>query len=94
MSDKHAKSLLIQHHKDSNDRNGNHRRVYVIYSMDTGRVVAAFEEGYSGIGAVPMDIRHKAIDLGSVEITPREYRRLRKLSDHYLHYYTEPNPAP
>ena len=58
-----------------NDRNGNPRRVYVGL-RDNGDIMGAWDESYSGSGAVPKRYRHKASLAPEFETTPSEYRHL------------------
>ena len=61
----------------TNDINGNPRRLYV--RMDKGGCfIAAWDEGYRGSGAVPEAYRDEAHKAPYIEITPREYRRIKK----------------
>jgi len=43
--------VLIQHLRATNDTNGNPRRVFAVYDMNTGDIIEVIEEGYQGSGA-------------------------------------------
>lgn len=70
------------------DVNGNPRRVWIIMDSDTCRVIAAVPEGYEGrvsvvarlvqLGAGQSAADSCAFNAPQFEITPREYRRVRK----------------
>ena len=59
-----------------NDRNGNPRRVFVVFNK-LGEIYGTVDEGYSGLHAVTE--KFPGVGFGAVaefEITPREYRTL------------------
>ncbi len=61
-----------------NDRNGNPRRVYVVFGS-SGDVLSAIDEGYLGSEAVTIlypDLKGKPIP--EFQTTPEEYRLLLK----------------
>ena len=69
--------MIILHLTATNDKNGNPRRLWA--RMDAGgRIITVWPEGYSGENAIPKG--HRDIDrMGcTIEITPKEYRRLLK----------------
>lgn len=60
-----------QHLRTTNDRNGNPRRVFCVYSED-GRLLDAIDEGYAGR---PQWLRG-LVEIPSFDILPSEYQRL------------------
>ena len=70
--------LLMQRLIAPNDRNGNPRRLFVIYDADYGEIQAVFDEGYQGLGAVPQDIRSVSVELPSIPVSVSTYREFRK----------------
>lgn len=91
MSKFQATNCTVLHLCCTNDTNGNPRRPYAVYSL--GETLAILEEGYLGAGALDEPwgrlvgdiLRHRvAMD---VNITPKEYRRLR------THRFTKPGVA-
>ena len=68
----------IIHYKANNDRNGNPRRVYVLFD-DQNEALAAWDEGYSGYDAVPGDFRKKARNAETRDCSVKEYKDWLKL---------------
>ena len=70
------KIRVYQHQRHTNDTNGNPRRLWVVFELDTrkpggtGLLVAVYNEGYRDR---PQAL-HDLAELPSVSITPREYR--------------------
>jgi hypothetical protein len=60
------KGYIFQHLRAPNDRNGNPRRLWVLYDKNTGGVIQVIEEGYGGR---PKDCDARHID-GAVEVSP------------------------
>ena len=70
-------SKCLLHLNAGNDRNGNPRRLYVV--MENGRIVAVFNEGYEGHGAIPAAYKRLYAHVGErIDITPAQYRELKK----------------
>lgn len=65
---------ILIHMCAQNDKNGNPRRCYVIYNAHNGTIFDVYDEGYSGIGAVPDEIRARALRLQPVQVTTAQYR--------------------
>ena len=63
----------IIHYKAENDRNGNPRRVYVLFD-DQDAAVAAWDERYSGCDAVPGDFRNKARNAETRNCSVMDYK--------------------
>lgn len=62
---------VFQHVKAPNDTNGNPRRCFVIYDLDSGRgITEVIDEGYSGR---PIRLRDM-YELANVNVSAREYR--------------------
>lgn len=68
--------MIALHLAAPNDRNGNPRRLFAVLD-DQGRWYDMIEEGYEGEAALYR--RHQKF-LARVEISPSEYKRLRKIS--------------
>lgn len=66
--------LLIQRLIAPNDRNGNPRRLFVIYAADTGEIQDVFDEGYQGLGVVPQKIRSLSVELPSIPVSASVYK--------------------
>ena len=70
------KIRVYQHQRHTNDTNGNPRRLWAVFELDTrkpggtGCLVAVYNSGYSDR---PQAL-HALAELPSVSITPREYR--------------------
>ena len=64
---------FYQHLKALNDINGNPQRLYVVYD-DTGNVVSAHDEGYSGL---PKECKNLT-ELPDIDISQKTYRQWRK----------------
>jgi hypothetical protein len=62
---------VYQRWNAGHDRNGNPRRVYVVWDAD-GRFFDAIDEGYAGRPEPLRDL----LDLGTVPTTVNEYRRM------------------
>jgi len=60
----------------TNTRNGNPRRLWVL--LEKGIITKAWDEGYSGIGAVPENLRHLYKGT-SFEVTIKEYNTTKKI---------------
>jgi len=58
----------MQHLCATNDRNGNPRRLWAVYTND-GHVIEVIDEGYAGRPQVGADV----VELPMVHITPAEY---------------------
>ena len=68
----------ILHLTTKNDTNGNPRRLYA--HIVGPSIVRVYDEQYKGARTVPEgELREMAVHAHRVEITPGEYRRLRKL---------------
>lgn len=66
---------FVLRHKAPNDRNGNARRVYVLYSFGA-RIMGVWDEGSLGSSALPFDYRlYPCVD---VPCSATEYRTLLK----------------
>jgi hypothetical protein len=61
-----------------NDRDGNPRRIYA--ELAAGQVSRAWDEGYDGPHAVPVELRHAAANCATLSITVAQYRALLKLA--------------
>jgi hypothetical protein len=70
------KDKIALHFNAGNNTNGNPRRVFVVVNTG-GAVVGAYDEGYSGEGAVTKHFPGIAI-VGRFNITPAQYRELLK----------------
>ena len=57
----------------TNDKNGNPRRVFVLFS-EGGEILGAWDESYAGNRAVPADLYDKARQAPSFTTTPKGYR--------------------
>lgn len=69
---------LVQHLCTTNDGNGNPRRLWATYTA-SGHTISIVDEGY---GNRPEILRNgTAVELASITITPKEYRRLRKYGE-------------
>ena len=71
-------SKCLVHLNALNDRNGNPRRLFVVY--DRGIMTHVYVEGYNGTGVLPPALR-KLVPAGYIMITPKEYRTLKKRAD-------------
>ena len=60
-----------------NDTNGNPRRVFV--EIASGQPMRAWDEGYEGYHAVPVELRHAAKYCATLPTTAKGYRDLLKL---------------
>ena len=60
-------SFSVLHFTAPNDRNGNPRRLWAVFTP-AGQLVAAYDEGYEGSQAVPVAIRHKAATCYAVPV--------------------------
>jgi len=69
--------MMIVKVNAGNDRNGNPRRGWLVFSPQRG-ASTFFDEGYLGIHAVPIELRAAARITPELEITPRQYRALLK----------------
>lgn len=67
------------HLTTNNDTNGNPRRVYVAIGPH-GALEGAWDEGYSGREAVPASYRSHVHEAVSIEITPAEYRKWKRIA--------------
>jgi hypothetical protein len=56
-----------------NDRNGNPRRVFVVFH--NGDVVAAYDEGYAGTGAITALDHRRAYQGIDIDVPVYEYER-------------------
>ena len=73
--------MLIQNLRTDNDRNGNPRRLWLVYSVDeethTAQTAALVDEGYQGrrslIGVLSPAEYDAAVELPAADITPKEY---------------------
>ncbi len=72
---------MFQHLKTTNDRNGNPRRLYVVYS-DKGECTAIIDESYAG---KPKELYH-ATELLEHDITPAEYKHTIEWAKYYRLY--------
>lgn len=59
-----------------NDLNGNPRRVYVLRDTESGKYLAAWDEGYKGSDAVPGELRKAAYHSYCERIKVSEYKQL------------------
>ena len=76
---KEVRTMLIQNLRTDNDRNGNPRRLWLIYGVSEGvaEIVAVVDEGYEGrrclLDVLSPAVYASAIELPAVDITPKEY---------------------
>jgi hypothetical protein len=63
---------IFQQIKAENDRNGNPQRLTVAYSIQTGEIVAGYDQGYRG-DLIPKD----HVEIPAVKVTRAEYRSLK-----------------
>lgn len=61
---------VFQHIKAPNDSNGNPRRLYLVYSTETGRLVSVYDEGYGGRPAALRGV----VELPPIEVSASEYK--------------------
>ena len=61
--------------KAPNDRNGNPCRVFASFD-GYGRIVGAWDEGYSGYDAVPAELRPIAANCHAIAVSQSTYRAL------------------
>lgn len=59
------------------DKNGNPRRIFVALGPNSD-IVGAWDEGYAGYAAVPVEYRTMSPHAPTFATTPGEYRSLRK----------------
>ena len=73
--------MFIQNLRTDNDRNGNPRRLWLVYGVDgitqTAQTAALVDEGYEGrrslLGVLSQAEYDAAIELPPAVITPKEY---------------------
>jgi hypothetical protein len=65
--------MFVQHVSTTHTVNGNPRRLYLVYN-DNGDLTDVWEEGYRGM---PREL-YTLKQLSALEITPREYKELRR----------------
>ena len=65
-------SFSVLHFTAPNDRNGNPRRLWAVFTP-AGQLVAAYDEGYEGSHAIPVAIRHKAATCYAVPVAASTY---------------------
>jgi hypothetical protein len=63
--------------KAANDRNGNPCRVFVAFNH-LGQIVGAWDEGYRGRHAIPLELRKAAAVCDSVVVSHSVYKSLLK----------------
>jgi hypothetical protein len=63
-----------------NDTNGNPRRVYVAFDVDCN-IAGAWDEGYSGHNAVPVELRPMARQAVTLATTSKERKELLAMFD-------------
>ncbi len=70
---------IVQHLRAKNDTNGNPRRIWALYDVESVNRVSSqyYDEGYRG---KPEECRNLP-EIPSVAITPAEYRDFSKLAD-------------
>ena len=71
---------FINHLQCDNDNNGNPRRIYQVIDLKDG-IVDYYDEGAYGLSAIDNYDRNTHDTKGVFQITPKEYRRLYKLTD-------------
>jgi hypothetical protein len=64
---------IVQRWQAVNDRYGNPRRVFVVWSAD-GKLLDAVDEGYSG----RPEWMRELVDLGDVYVSPSDYKDILK----------------
>jgi len=70
--------MTTLHLKASSDTSGNPRRLYAAYVM--GDLVAVYDEGYQGTGAMQKPIHRAAYQGTALNITVHQYYELLKLA--------------
>lgn len=68
---------LVQRLCSKNDVNGNPKRVYIVINPETGNIVDAIDEGYSGLSGVRKKYP-EFIELYDVVTTNSEYKAFLK----------------
>lgn len=69
---------LFQRLVAQNDRNGNPRRLWVLYEKQTGNTAKVIEEGYAGRPEECDARRPGMVELPEIEITNRFFATLRR----------------
>jgi hypothetical protein len=69
--------IIVQRLMAKNDVNGNPRRIYVAYDVETGAIVDSRDEGYRGRPEIGIGMSR--VDIPDVTCSPMEYRVIRKL---------------
>ena len=73
---------MIIHLCTTNDRNGNPRRAWAVFAPN-GLIIDFFEEGYVGRLAVPPELRDRAYNAPSINVSAGEWNSWRKAAiDH------------
>ena len=69
----------VLHLRTKNDTNGNPRRFYAVFYGS--KLSGLYEEGYTGYAVLPQAVRDANVagPVLTLDITPSEYNRLRKL---------------
>jgi hypothetical protein len=69
---------VVVHHRAKNDRNGNPRRVFAVYS-NIPLLIGAYDEEYLGESAIPA--KYQALPVITVFTSVPEYKALVKLGE-------------
>jgi hypothetical protein len=81
------KDLFAVHLNAGNDKNGNPRRLFVVYNTYSGAIVETIDEGYGGTRSLTS--KYPDIICSSrIETTPKEYKDLKS----YFKDYVTKNP--
>jgi hypothetical protein len=84
------KGYIFQHLCAPNDRNGNPRRLWVLYSKGTGDVFEVINEGYGGRPTVCDARRVKtATEVAQIQISTKEYNNWCREAKRLGIYYTQ-----
>lgn len=65
--------VLVQHLKAPNNTNGNPRRAFAVYSMETGEILDVLDEGYLGRAAFTQKYP-LYVELPPVDVSPKELK--------------------
>lgn len=72
-----APAHFVIRYRAPNDKNGNPRRVYVVYGSDE-TVISTIDEGYAGYAALPA--QYQTLPKVDVDATPAVYRSFLKIA--------------
>lgn len=71
-----AAPVFVIRYRSPNDKNGNPRRVYVVYGSD-GNFISAHDEGYTGDRCLPLEYRRlPCVDVHVPASTYRDFAKL------------------